>query len=583
MVTVETINDLRALGLGFNQGDKVYVKCHTLFWDGGGGFFTFVPASLLEYDNGLQFRDDDNGIIIISELQDYYWVRDVQGEVNIRFYGDSEVDANGFSNDDGSKIQRAIDYAALSAKLPLLTRGTIVFFPAREYNITKNLILRKGVSLRGESMETTKFKAIYTYDAEATSETNNGGHMLTIEKGPIIGCNISDIHFLGNIVPDKDKWDSTPNTITKGCIYFEAIASTSGNNDGGVWYSTFKNIRINYFNGDGIFFKGGIDNYKLPHQCNTFENVVVNRQKDYVPALTLMGEIGQFTFINCGFSGYLWAEGTKALKGQNCLIGNSVNSMIGLSTSVATFLNCTFQDTERGIDIKYSDSLTIDNCWFENLDISVVVSGFDKGRPSMVNILNSRFANAASFGSLKIIGEHVNNPPIDYEGSCIISSGSYINVHNNHVTASNLANEESDGSPNRAFNKLFILAIDGNKGVRATGNTFAHPLLGLTSGITQNIIGNSSMTSLEVYNNTTIVLSFSSVPNISSINSTCLAGERIVFKVKSGNSNVTFSNAGNIKLGNSVSPLTVAAGRTVEFVKTDSNIEGLFYQLTSIY
>nr|WP_322624782.1 glycosyl hydrolase family 28-related protein [uncultured Flavobacterium sp.] len=573
---VNTVNDLRTLVA--DENDKVYVKCHSYSWDGGGGFFTCVNKSILKDENG-QTRKDDNGIIIGNDekLNNNRWLRDIQGEINIKFYGEGIEDIPGLDlhNDEGNKIQRAIDYAYFNTRYTYATYGTVVYFPAKTYNITKTLILRSGVSLKGESLKTTVFNAVYKDDKYATSESQDDGYMIVMDEGSVIGCNISDITFSGNIVPGPD-WSSAPGGKTKGCMYFEG--NKGKGKDSGIWYCTFKNLAIKYFNGAGMQFIGGAKEYDSPHQCNIIENVTVTRQKDNVHSLALVGQIGQFTLINSSFTGHFWGGDTikHAVKGINCYLGNQKSGNAGLAPNVATFLNCTFQDSEYGVYVKWSDGVTFDNCWFENLDISFSIEDYD-GKPSKVNILNSGFANAASFGSYVVDGEHGSDG--GDSGACIISKGSYINVHNNHITVSDL------GASNA--HKPFILALEGNRGVKATGNTFGDYRLANTAGLTQNISTTSSGGILEVYNNSTLLLNFpaSQVTNVISIKSDCMPGETIVFKIKSGSGTVKFNNfnsGGNLWLGNAAT-LNATQGQTLEFIKTDSTLEGIIYQLKSVY
>lgn len=557
MQFVNSIVDLETL-TGVAENDMVYVNYHTVPWDGGGGYFTLVNKSRIVKRDGST-RSTDGGIIIKSNLiTTCFWLRDIPGEINVRFYGPY----------DTNRIQKAVDYAAENYLNNIATHGSTVFLPGMQYDVSGTITLKQGVSLRGESMLTTIIKA---------SVDNSTDYLIKIESGRIDRFNISDITFNGGIPPilEDGSWTGSPASVIKGCMLFEA---TSGEyDDGGIWYGIFKNITIKHFNGDGIVFLGGTSSYNIPHQCCIFENVVVARQKDAAKSLVLNGEIGQFTFINSAFGGHWWGSGTvrQALKGVNCYLGNETGVFNhGLSPTVVTFLNCTFQDAEYAVKVKWSDAVTFDNCWFENLDFSFFIENMDD-KPSHVNILNSFFANAASFGSYTVLGEHTSIGG-DYPGACIVTKGSYINVHNNRIVASSYsANDVS-------FNKYFILALDGNKGVCASGNTFGHPLLGLTSGITQTI-STIDAGMIEAYGNTTNMLSFTSSQIISTINSTCLSGERIVFKVRPGISfTITFNVSGNIRLGTS-SSLVVTSGQIVEFVKTDSNVEGSFYQLTSIY
>jgi len=429
----------------------VYVQCHTTFRDGGGGFFYYT-----NYLGFAPYPDDNNGTCI-EPIQDPYsdgqsigrWIRVIDGNINIRFFG---YPVSG--NDYTVAIKSAIEHASGFHQLLI---GNTVYFPNGIYGVSETIILKTGVSLIGESSNTTIWRALYD-DKIGPQE-----YMLEMEKGRIQGCNIANIAFEGN-------------NIKRGCMRFRAEFGIYG--DGGMWSCTFKNILINFFNGNGMVFEAGsIDNYKLPNQFLVFENMQVNRQRDEDTCLIMTGEHGQITFINCGFGGKLIKKDDKLyeLKGTNVLLAGA--GTIGLQPDVVSFINGTFQDSEYGIVIENSESITIDTCWFENLDLGVTVKNNEHGSSKGINILNSRFANAAGFGSLDIVNR--NTIP----GRCITSIKSEINVYNNYVTVSSLSIDQ----PNPPFGKNFILALEDNLGVRTTGNSFQDSRLGYSYGIMQYV------------------------------------------------------------------------------------------------
>lgn len=571
---VNKINDLRSLSGA--EDDIVYVKYHTVPWDGGGGFFTLLNNIVVKNNLGVIKPDNDGTVIVNQNLPSHRWVRKIDNYIDVRFFGTY----GNFQHDDGLRIQKAIDVAAENVKASYSSKCTTVYIPVGNYKIHNTLLLKTGVSIKGDGLRSTFLTSGYLDDTVSPPDSNDGsrndGYMMTMDRGRIEGCNISDISFVGGVSPYGANWSTAQETKTKGCMFFESVSTNEyGISDGGLWNCTFKNIRVVQFNGNGIMINGGQNlDFSRPNQFCVFENVTLQRQKDNVHSLLLNGQVGQFTFINSSFGGLLYSNATKALKGINCAITNNNSTFSGFNTSsVVTFLNCTFQDSEYGIFVKYSDALNIDNCWFENLDLAISVSDSDDGRPSTVNIQNSRFANAASFGSLPISNKHQNNPPIDYFGTCISSKGSNINVNNNFVTVSTVDNISS--------NKYFIGALDGNKSVRASGNTFLDTSLGKTYGITQNVstcINNS----IDLKGNNSVLLSLPTNQIIKNFSSTSMAGERIAIKINTPS--VTINNTGNIRLGTNTT-LTILYGKTLEFVKLDitEGVNTEIYQLLTVY
>lgn len=583
MSVIESVMNLGALksyapnGVAPVDGDTVYVKCHTLYLDGGGGIFMFISSM-----NGA----NDDGIIIKSNhLTNGRWIRQFEGYVNVRFYG--TIGAS--QPNDGEKIQKAIDFAASNFTSSYYTKGTVVYIPTGDYRIHNTLVLKNGVSIMGDGMYSTFLTAGYPDDPPVTGfpspypGSTYGGYMMVMDSGRIMGSNISNLSFSGHIATTGNFNPATIDTKTKGCMYFEARVN-SIYNDGGLWNSTFKNIDIRNFNGHCIVLNGGgigDAGYMAPNQFLVFENIMALRQKDVSHTLLMQGEQGQCTFLNCSLGGMLYAKNAtngemKALKGINVAILNKSY----IQTAVVSFINSTFQDAEYGIFIKFAESITFDTCWFENLDMAITAANEGTHPSKAINVLNSRFANASGFGSLKVINRNIT--PGQITGRCITALGAEMNVYNNFVIVTSLVANATNVSPFE--NKAFIMGLAENadvpnQGIRTMGNSFQDNRLGNSIGILQEIpIFNGTV---NLKDNKLATLRVIQQNNVNKIESSVNAGETIYIKA---NSPVTFTNSNNIYLSGNPS-LTIGPTDIATFIKVDKSINNSneTYQLASLF
>jgi hypothetical protein len=490
-------------------GELRYAKGHTIAGDGGGGMFLWRTET--EFTSGMYSTDNDGTIIKPTATNTGRWVRQYDGYINVNFFGALGIHGIDYT----TQIQRAIDFAKLNTLTTgSLLKGTTVFIPSGSYSVLK-LILRHGTSLLGESLDST---TIYP----ATTGTI-GDYLIEIEDGPVF-TNVSNLRFIGN-------------NSNFGCFLLEAKLDPTGTH-GGLWLSRFSNLNILNFKGDGIYLKGG-SNYKLPNQFNIFENVRVFKGADFTHALKMTGQIGQHTFLNCEFDGFF--RNNTYSRGHNVYIA----SESGIQTAVASFINCTIQDADYGIFIEHGENITIDNCWFENLGVAVTVRHKDNTPSRGINVLNSRFANAAGFGSL-------NAPNNIKSGICVHITNSFVNVHNNYVVVSD-PNNVNPGS-------LFVFAIDNQKGsAHLANNIFADLRLGKTS---KTFHIPASLSILDCGGNNFISTSGS----FSSISSTLNSGESLIIIATSS---VNISASANLFLGGK-SSLQLLTGEVATFVKMDT-------------
>lgn len=520
-----------------NHNDLVYVKGHTRVRDGGEGFFF--------YNDSLDLGEDDGGIIIKPKKNNHKskgrWVRHLDGYINVNYYGINSITAKlnssyGWSISD--TIQKAIDFAANNTAYDgshlktELTKGNTVFFPNGQYFLNKPLILKDGITILGE--EKTLFSAGDDPDYDYLIKMDSLRIRVSVENIWLNGRNKGEV----------------------GGMLLESVKGGK-DNDGGLWSSKFKNIKIVNILGHGIHLKGGDSesNYRIPNQFNIFEDITIRRSNDSKNCLRMTGQNGQQTFINCYFEG-------RRIGDVNLNENVLIDSRSG-SNSVISFINCTFQFSEYGIVLKNSHNITIDNCWFEKLYISIHSEGSKK-----INILNSRFANACGYGSLQssnLYGE---------TGRCISCKGSSINVEKNYV----LVSDPNDPDAHKAN---FILGIDGDNSIVVKDNEFQDIRLSESFGVLQYIDIDNSTDSIDVYGKKQICVNYTSKglsPNddLRIINSSVGSGELIYICA-----NKTSGRSGKLKIhafedgqGENIylsgqSSISLANGEWASFIKVD--------------
>ena len=542
MINVEnTLNDLRAVpttttGAG-SAGDLCYIKGHSNVTDGGGGMFYFDPAV------PATMADNDGTIIKPNDVTtgNGRWIRKFEGAINVRYFG-----AFGQNVNETVQIQRAIDFAASNKFNNLFTDCNTVYIPSGIYKLD-TLVLKDGVNLQGDSTAHTWLIA--------DSTTNDP--VIIMEAGPVTHVHVSNLRFIGE-------------NQARTCFYLQAQVSGT---TGGLWHSSFRNIYITNFEGHGFHMESGVTGYNLANQFNIFENVFVQRSAHNVHSLWMHGYHGQHTFINCEFDGKGYIDSgtgsTFQLKGANVrMSGDGFNSPI-----VASFLNCSFQSAEYGILIDNAESITVDNCWFENLDRAVTVQGTTTHSNKAIRVVNSRFANAAGFGSLS-----VGNANPQGTGYIVHSKNSDVAVLNNYVVVSDPAVVEP-----WAAQTMFITADSDNNGITALGNSFQRDHLGYSHGVSQNLSVQASGSGnfLDTDNNLTVQVAPTGI-TLEVINSTINVGEQLTLVAKGGP--LTIASTHNIFLTNRTS-LTLQDGEVAIFTKVDDPIGTTYreyYQLVSL-
>lgn len=573
MTEVLNLQALRGI-IGNVDGELYYAKGHSSAGDGGGGIFMWRTGNAFKTNqtppptpptSGIYSVDNYGTIIqaIIGGIPNDTgrWIRQYDGYISVVWFGAfGTFDTLPPESSYNVRIQNAIDFAALNAKINPILKSSTVFIPNGSYQLS-NIILKSGVTILGESIANT---IIYA--------TQGTGYLFEMEIGTV-QLNILNLGIVGN-------------GTNKGCFLFEAKPGIPTPidpvADGGLWNSTIKNIGIGGFNGNGVYLKGGTTlpgqgASLTPNQFNIFENVRIRKNNDanftfFSNSLKMTGQIDQQSFINCQFDGYSYYLPDPNNPGKyigyydkspNVSNENIVNDY--LTSNVVTFLNCTIQDSDYGVRINYAENVTFDNCWFENLGVAITVLG-DKERSKSINILNNRFANASGFGSLLA-------PNNIKAGQCVSVSKSVVNIYNNYITASDPNSADNIGS--------FLLGFPDNNGINCYNNSFRdnNPKLSKTYGIMQTV--SIVATAIDCKSNKLIFINPTNpvTPTIiKNITSAINAGE--ILNIRANGLTVTFNNTGNIFLSNRTS-FVLANGEIASFIKIDVGINNETYQLLS--
>lgn len=588
--TVQTIADLPQFDPVLGPSDDwpeqsekitVFVQGYYRAGDGGGGIFIYKRYKYLQsipaQDNGIFFNSSvTNGNANTKGI----WIRSFSGYIDVRFYG-----AMGARQNDTHKIQAAIDYARdsiadINNKPYGYSNSNTVFLPNESYLVEK-LIMYTGVRLIGASMRNT---VINSFDDDNPFLIELGGLLVQ-------DIQIRDLTFVGNAEETAWNQEGTDTIRHKGCFGFVA----DKNNCKGIWESSFKNINISLFMGDGIRFQGGSDenDFGMPMQFITMEAVnveSVGQLKEQHPgfvnkshSLNLFGQCGQFSFTNCRFDGGSFPDDVNNppyfFTTTNVFIGNIptkplIYPILLPHPYLITFNTCTFQMGAVGILIESSSNIKIDSCWFERFERAIISKG--QFIPSKaINIINSSFGFCAGN-----YGGYPNN-----SGRVITAQNSQLNVHNNYVA-----------DPLQKENTLFIAVdteiINGvevparNLGINSSGNYFepnlgiGHKYLGYTNGLKIDInITNLTTNFIHLQSAKTIYLKNDSAvtKSINAIYSYSVGGEYLFIRCNQGNINLL--ETGNLYLGNR-GTIKLKKGDIAIFVKIDEvvNTSTVFYE-----
>lgn len=562
---LENLNDLRA-ETDLTPGRVVYVKGHSNYHDGGQGFFYYNP--------NYEFTDsqgDDKGVIIKPNAHtdiktNGRWLRDIDGHINVNYYGiTSGTNSDPTITSTSDRIQLIINYAASNVRKQFgpdkATKGNVIFFPNGEYIIDKTLILKSGISIIGEGDNTlftagpgASYDYMFTNVNSTVDDGSDQGHFhvhmeMFVLNGrycvPGEGCN-------------------QPANV--GGMYFKAI---SDGDTGGIQRSKFKNIQIVNIAKHGIHLRGGTNgagtnDTSLPNQHNVFENVIVDRRTDNGHALFLEGQQSENIFIRCVFAG----NRLDPLNEPNVLLDNQVSGSTGVGQSNGNmFMNCGFGLSKIAVELRDSENITFDTCWFENTMTAVNLVSAEK-----IKIVNSRFANACGYGSEN---EDYPTGPGQYN-ECIRCKESSVNIENNYVLVSNISKIDDDTVFIRGIKDAAATYADNT--IIARDNGFKHHELSKTFGILQ--YADVSSEEITVDGKKQVFANYGGQQSLRKINGTHSSGEILYIRANrtSGlNGNLTIhsysgaNNGQNIYLNGQPS-ITLQNFEWAAFIKVDNPI-----------
>lgn len=563
---IETLSNIQTLK-GHNaliHNNLIYVKGYYEEGDGGNGFFIY---------NNSETSPDTGGIFIkpnaVGANSPGRWIRQYSGSLNAIYFGILKYHDNdpppypSFSNSD--RIQAAIDYIAENTHYSEKRGDMTLYFPNGNYFIDKTITLRSEIQFKGD--RGTLFTAGYG---------SNYAYMFEIAPGPINRLNVENLQIDLN---------SRPNM---GGFYFKGANAPGGGLIGGsVWASTFKNIKILSTQGHGIYLEGGASSGELGNQYILFEGVGVIRNNPNANCLKITGQLNTTTFLNCTFEiPYEYDPYDPSNLGDigtNILI-TSLTPEPPANSNVVSFINCaTGGHVRYGCIIENAQNITFDTCWFEDIDISFAIKN-----STGINILNSRFVNAAGRGSLP----NSTIPP--GTGTCISVAKSFVNVENNYVSVT------QPNSPN-IQGETFIRGLGTDNVINASNNSFSDIRLSQTYGILQYVTitdvrtyynpsnPNEVVSGIETSGKKLVFVNTGVSNQINRINSTIAAGEMIflranqdtiVFNEMSPVNEVTGKNI----ILNGRGLLTLTIGQAAMFIKIDgvNGYEKCAYQLVSI-
>lgn len=374
ILQIDNIETLRGL-TDLVQGDMAYVQGYYNVNDRGGGFFYYLDAANakgITPDRGMNIAPF-NGIGL--------WKRINYNEISVAYFGAK----GGDTLDDTAAIQEAIDFVGNYFKTSAPKGGT-VYFPKGTYYVTE-LILRNRVSLLGQFGGTI-------IKPSKNSEGKYNNSLVRLDDGFVEYIRIEGFMFYGDVFTQNADGSISTSTeeVDMNCFEFNADQT-----DGGLWFSNLKNISISKFKKDGIRFIGGTDYelnniYNRVNQFITLENVrVIKPMAIESRSLYMFGQNAQVNFVNCSFSG---THG-NASRGTNVWIESTSQDPDGANdpgpqTSLLNFDTCTFEHSELGIRMQGAYAININECWFENLDKAVELTGFSKG----ITISGNKFSNA---------------------------------------------------------------------------------------------------------------------------------------------------------------------------------------------
>lgn len=551
---------------------------------GGGGEFYF---------DGNSFESENGGTIFIPDStppeKAGRWIRQYEGKLNVAFFGVVHYPSS--LPDNAARINNAITYAASLAQPPIGPnsegRNLTVFFPDGIYPIHEKINLKPYVSLKGDSC------------AELTCDDNFIDEFIfdAADPGPMLNMHVEN--FILSCHGDEKR--------LIGGLRLQAIPNQE--DEGGAWYCTFKNLKILDATLDGIALLGGEHigpspyAFRLTHQYLVFENIDVQRKNINCNSLKIRGTVINSSFLRCDFEIPFDTTGEMGIDGINVFIGTI--STIGEVPSSLKFTQCSTGGHVRyGFMIQKSQNITFDTCWIEQTDIA-----FDISDSQSIDIINCRFANAATQGTAKknngeeLINSFILDEDPNAVGRCINSLNSSVNIKDNYVTVTDDGTYKESPIHAEVMDRLahsrFILSVDENA-LNVEDNFFQNIRLNATFGITQydfiKLVSNyynsspSDVPGIEIGGRKIILLTenVNGLKVIHRINSTINAGEFLTIRAEGQEIQILEWDPVNETLGKNIyhsgkGTLTLPHGAIAHYLKLDgiNKQEWCSYQLIS--
>lgn len=550
--TAEKIDDM-VNNITVANNKVIYVKGYFTPDDGGEGFFIYKSSSTQDVNLGTVFMPNPEPVDGKGR-----WLRQYSGYMNVGFFGVLKGYANpypGFSNSD--RIQNMIDYASSYSSSSGLAssneeKDVTIFFPNGFYLIDKTLVLKDEVMLLGSTSSHLTNNGVDVYD-----------YMFEINGGPVTKLRMENFYINCNQSASKLK-------ESVGGIYIKGTPPKPG----GLWDAVFRNIIIRDPNNPAIYLEGGDEAtaYEYPNQFIIFDNVRAQRKFQNHPALKMRGQNANYTFLNCEFR-----NADNDVIAGTCI---DISSVISGANAIS-FINSGFGGySTYGALINHATNITFDTCFCEGMDIAFQIKNSQD-----IQILNTRFANAAGAGSLGPSYSHTNN-----QGRIIEAESSIVNVYNNYVAVS------AGGTYYPDIEKQFFIQGIVPEGQQYSNNVFNVANNGFTQeGLskTDGIMQVESMQShqINIWSKKLIFLNVpstyqSSTNDLHRINSEICAGETIFIRANQGTIKIIsrdFITNGNIFL-NGRQDVTINNGQGVLLIKIDgdSGNDNSIYQLVSI-
>lgn len=539
----ETIDDMQS-AITPVDNKAIYVKGYFKPGDGGEGFFLFKSSNTQQDNYGIIFRSN-----FTSEGK---WVRQYSGYMNVGYFGVQRqwvTPYPGFSNSD--RIQNMIDYAS-SNDIANEGDDITIFFPSGQYFIDKTLTLKDEIIILGSSA------------SHLTNKGDEYDYMFVLGESAVTKLRMENL-FINCNQSQSTKKEGV------GGIHIKGINPAPG----GLWDAVFRNIIIRDPNRPAIFLEGGdaATAYEYPNQFIVFDNVRAQRRFPDHPALKMTGQNANYTFLNCEFRN----ADDEVIDGA-CIHISSVVS----GANAISFINSGFGGYSRyGAIIEGATNVTFDTCFCEGMDIAFQIKNSQE-----IQILSSRFANAAGAGSLGPSYSHTNNV-----GRIVEAESSIVNIYNNMMVV-------STGSyyPD-ADKQYFIQGIvpegeqHSDNVFNVANNAFIIPELSKTYGIMQVEFMQANQLNISskklVFVN--VPASYQSSTNdLKRINSEISASETLFLRANGGPIKILPKDSPGVSNGNIFlngrTDLTITNGQAVLLMKIDGDAgnDTSIYQLISI-